>query len=151
MGHVSVCKNLLHQITSNEDSKPFHNVLKSSDTLYKVYKKLVPDVLTFRGIHDKLHETPCAYASYEEFNSDVETIFAQERLLSAEKIKKCIRKKSGKGKKKKGKNEDELIGLATERMRKATTTENYWNTLTASYREYGFDAVVNYQPDSTSE
>ena len=36
-------------------------------------------------------------------------------------------------------------------MRCAKTTENYWNTLTASYREYGFQAVVDYQPDPPSD
>ena len=81
-------------------------------------------------IHDKLHQSPCGYANYEEFNGDVEAIFAQEKSL-----------KSVRGK---------LKSTASKRMQCAVTTENYWNTLTASYRQYGFDAVVNYKPDPPS-
>lgn len=45
--YVDICKNLLSQITKLEESRPFHDVLKSDHKLFKQYKKLIPNPMSF--------------------------------------------------------------------------------------------------------
>jgi len=78
--------------------------------------------VTFKTIHERLHSRPCHYKNYDEFNEDVHRIFYQEKRLKSYK----------------GANSEDLV---KKRILNAKRVENYWNTLTASYKEYGFEAV----------
>eukprot|EP01084_Bolivina_argentea_P027077 50330_1 len=129
--YVTTCKQLMSQITGLDDSKPFHTLLAPQDRLYKDYRKLNSKPISFKTIRDRLYQKQCYYPSYDKFNEDIAKIFYQETRL----------------KKYKGNCTDRV----KKRMQNAKRTENYWNTLTAPYTEYGFDAIINAQSNDTDD
>merc|ERR1712129_221783 len=74
---------------------------------------------------------PCEYDNYYDFNNDVKKLFKQAKKW-----------KNYRG------SEQEMVN---KRMQKAVRVNNYWETLTAPYTQYGFNAVIANQNKDSSD
>eukprot|EP00483_Globobulimina_turgida_P001107 UN01109 len=120
---LKTCKELYKQITALSESKSFLKLIPTNNKLYTEYKSINSHPISFETIKTRLYSKPCYYANYDRFNEDIIKIFYQEKRL---------RNYEG--------NSDNIV---KKRIQNAKQAENYWNTLTASYKQFGFDVINN--------